>query len=115
MDAHTVAAKHFESWKSHDFSTFRSLLADDVTFVGSMGTAGNAEKCVEGIKGMSRFVTDIVIHKMWVDGPDVITWYELHTAHIEPLPTVNWNHIENGNVTRIRATFDPRLIAPLSR
>jgi len=115
MDAHTVAAKRFESWKSHDFSTFRSLLADDVTFVGSMGTAGNAEECVEGIKGMSRFVTDIVIHKMWVDGPDVITWYELHTAHIEPLPTVNWNHIENGNVTRIRATFDPRLIAPLSR
>ena len=115
MDARTVATNYFESWKAHDFSTFRSLLADDVTFVGPMGIAGNAEECVEGIKGMSRFVTDIVIEKMWVDGPDVITWYELHTANTEPLPTVNWSHIENGKVTRIRATFDPRPIAPPSR
>ncbi len=75
MDARTVATKYFESWKVHDFSTFRSLLADDVTFVGPMGTAGNAEECVEGIEGMSKFVIDIVIQKMWVDGPDVITCY----------------------------------------
>lgn len=114
-DPRTVAAKYFESWKAHDFATFRSLLADDATFAGPMGTAKNADECVEGIKGMSNMVTDIVIQKVFVDGPNVLTWYDLHTSDTEPLPTANWSHIENGKITEIRATFDPRPIAPPSR
>ncbi len=62
-DPRTVAAKYFESWKAHDFATFRSLLADDAMFTGPMGTAKNADECVEGIKGMSKMVTDIVIRR----------------------------------------------------
>jgi hypothetical protein len=27
-----------------------------------------------------------------------------------PTPAANWSHIENGKITRIRATFDPREI-----
>jgi hypothetical protein len=27
-----------------------------------------------------------------------------------PAPTANWSHIENGKITTIRATFDPREI-----
>jgi hypothetical protein len=27
-----------------------------------------------------------------------------------PTPTANWSHIENGKITTIRATFDPRQI-----
>jgi hypothetical protein len=26
------------------------------------------------------------------------------------LPTANWSHVENGKMTAIRATFDPRPI-----
>ena len=31
-----------------------------------------------------------------------------HTAGTDPLPTVNWRHVENGKITAIRVTFDPR-------
>jgi hypothetical protein len=49
-----------------------------------------------------------VVLKRWVDGPDVITWFDLHTHDAPPVPTVNWSHVEDGRITRIRVTFDPR-------
>jgi hypothetical protein len=27
---------------------------------------------------------------------------------VEPLPTANWSHVEDGKITSIHATFDPR-------
>lgn len=107
-DSATVAAKYFESGKARDFDAFRSLLADDATFDGPMGHAGNADECVEGIKGMSKMVTGIDVKKIFTNGSDVVTWFELHTEGTEPLPTANWTHVEDGKITRIQVTFDPR-------
>jgi hypothetical protein len=47
---------------------------------------------------------------VFVDGKDVVTWYDLHTQVAPPTPTANWSHIENGKITTILATFDPREI-----
>jgi hypothetical protein len=69
---------------------------------------GDAEECIAGLERMSQIVTGIVIRKTFVDGPDVLTWFDLHTATTDPLPTVNWRHVENGKITAIRVTFDPR-------
>jgi SnoaL-like domain len=107
-----VGATYFDAWKRRDFDTLRSILADDVTFDGPLGHASNADECVDGLKRMSKIVTDIMIRKTFVDGPDVITWFELHTAGTTPLPTVNWRHVENGKITSIRVTFDPRPLSP---
>ena len=42
----------------------------------------------------------------------MITWFELHTADTEPLPAVNWRHVQNGKISSIRVTFDPRPLRP---
>ena len=45
----------------------------------------------------------------WVDGPDVITWFRLKTTVADAeLPVVNWSHVEDGRITAIKVTFDPR-------
>jgi SnoaL-like domain len=103
-----VAASYFDAWKRHDFARLRTILADDVTFDGPLGHAASAEECIAGLKRMSEIVTDIVIRKTFIDGPDVLTWFDLHTATTDPLPTVNWRHVDNGKITAIRVTFDPR-------
>jgi SnoaL-like domain len=103
-----VAAVYFDAWKRGDFARLRTILADDATFDGPLGHAGNAEECIAGLRRMSQIVTDIVIRKTFVDGPDVLTWFDLHTATTDPLPAVNWRHVENGKITAIRVTFDPR-------
>jgi hypothetical protein len=77
-------------------------------FDGPLGQARNADECIAGLQRMSQIVTDIVIRKTFIDGADALTWFDLHTATTEPLPTVNWRHIENGKITWIRVTFDPR-------
>lgn len=103
-----VARTYFRAWAEQDFDLLRSILADDVTFRGPLGTAGNAEECVAGLRGMSRILSEVVIEKMFVDGPDVLTWFQLHTTVAAPAPTANWSHITDGKINAIRVTFDPR-------
>jgi limonene-1,2-epoxide hydrolase len=105
----TIARTYFDAWRSRDFDRFRTILADDVSFRGVLGSAEGADECVAGLRGMAeRIMTDIDIKVMAVDGSDVLTWFDLHTRTTDPIPTVNWSHGENGRITRIRVTFDPR-------
>jgi hypothetical protein len=46
---------------------------------------------------------------VFVDGPDVLTWFDLHIT-VAPRPTANWLPVEDGQITRIRVTFDPRAV-----
>ena len=109
-DAGRLAETYFRSWKDGDFDTLRSILADDATFRGPLGTADDADACIRGLRGMSAIVTDIVIQHMFIDGPDVLTWFDLHTSVAPPCPTANWSHVEGGRISRIRVTFDPRAL-----
>lgn len=67
---------------------------------------------MEGLEGMSQILTDIVVHKRFVDGPDVLTWFDLHTSVAGPAPVANWSHVEDGRIKTIRVTFDARPLAP---
>jgi ketosteroid isomerase-like protein len=107
-----VGAEYFDAWQAGDFDRLRAILADDATFDGPLGHAGNAEECIAGLRRMSQITTGLVIRKTFVDGPDVLTWYEMHTDRTGPLPVVNWRHVDNGKITTIRATFDPRPLSP---
>ena len=104
-----IANTYFKSWKAHDFEALRSLFAENISFVGALGIANGIDENINGIKGLTSIMTDVVIQHMWADEFDVITWYELHTTKTSnPIPIVNWMHIENNKITQIRVTFDPR-------
>lgn len=111
-DPAAVAQAYFDAWKGADWAALRSLLADDATFDGPLASLQGAEKLIEGLQGMSRITTDIVVHKRFVNGPDVLTWFDLHTSIAPPAPTANWSHVEDGKITAIRVTFDARPLAP---
>jgi ketosteroid isomerase-like protein len=104
-----AARTYFEAWKERDFDRLRSVLAPEVEFVGVLGSASGADECIAGLRGMAESImTDLTLHARVVDGQDAITWFDLHTATTPPIPTANWSHVEDGSVTRIRVTFDPR-------
>lgn len=105
-----IAAIYFEAWKAKDFDTLASILHEDATFRGPLGAADSGEECVAGLKGMSQIVTDIEIAHVFVDGPNVLTWFELHTSIASPAATANWQRIEDGKIVEIKVTFDPRAI-----
>jgi hypothetical protein len=107
-----IAATYFRAWKGQDWDTLRSILDDNVTFDGPLASLEGADACVQGLQGMSQIMTDVQIHKVFVDGPDVLTWFDLHTKVADPAPTANWSRVEGGKITRIQVTFDARPLAP---
>jgi hypothetical protein len=110
-DAAKIATTSFDAWKENDFDTMRSLVADDVTFVGPLARLRGAEDYMEGIKGLSQIKSDLVVQKAFVDGPDVLTWFDLHTTVASPVPVANWIHVEDGKITSLRVAFDARELA----
>ena len=112
-DARAIATAYLDSWKARDFATLRGLLADHVTFRGVLGATDGVKATLAGLEGMARVVADFRVRRMVAEGDghggwDVMTWYDFHTTVCDPMPTVNWSHVENGRITAIRAVFDPR-------
>ncbi len=53
-----------------------------------------------------------MIRKVFVDGQDVLTWYEMHTTVASPVAVANWLHVEEGKIKSLRVAFDARELAP---
>jgi hypothetical protein len=112
-DARKVVDTYFDAWKKDDFATMRSLLHDKVDFTGPIDRFDTADAYHQSVVGLSQMKTDIVIHKTFLDGPDVLTWYDLHTRVAEPSPVADWSHVEGGKITMVRVVFDARPFAKL--
>ena len=110
-DAAAAAATYFDAWQARDFTRLRSVLADDVDFAGPLGQVTGGDGCVRGLQAMARIMTGIDVRKVFDDGSDVLTWFELSTSVAKTVPVANWMHVENGRITRIRVAFDARGIA----
>ena len=103
-----AAEIYLESWRDKDFARFRTILADDVDFSGPLARLSGIDDVATGMEGLGQITSDVVVQRMVVDGADVITWFDLHTTVADPMPVANWTHVEDGKITRIRVTFDPR-------
>jgi ketosteroid isomerase-like protein len=107
-DGATIAATYFDAWRERDFARLRSVLADDVDFAGPLGQVKGGDDCLRGLQGLSQILTGIDIRKVFIDGPDVLTWYDMSTSGAETVAVANWMHVEDGKITRIRVAFDAR-------
>lgn len=103
-----IAETYFDAWKTNDVERVRPLLHPDVDFIGALGATQGIEDTLAGLGGMFAMTEHVEVIHRWVDGPDVLTWFELRTGNVGPLAIVNWSHVDAGRITRIRVTFDPR-------
>jgi ketosteroid isomerase-like protein len=110
MKPKEIATTYFDCWKRGDFDGLRAILADDVTFSGPMGTASGADDYATQLAGFAQRLDDITIEKMLADDHDVLTWFNLHPKGGDLVPVVNWCHVEDDRVQRVRVTFDPRTL-----
>jgi hypothetical protein len=110
-DAATVAATYFDAWRERDFGRLRSVLADDVDFDGPLASVQGGDDCLRGLQGMAEIMTGLEIRKVFRDGNDVLTWFDLSTKVADTVPVANWMQIRDGKIGRIRVIFDARGIA----
>ncbi|MFJ3171934.1 nuclear transport factor 2 family protein [Streptomyces roseus] len=106
--ARELAETYFRAWEAGDFDTMRGLLADDIDFVGALGTARGTDEALAGLKGLGKVLEKIDVKVRVAEGDEVITWFDLCTAVAPPASTANWMHVADGKIARIRVTFDPR-------
>lgn len=106
--AETVVVRYFDAWQGGDATTLRSLVTDGVTFVGPMGTVDNADDFVMSLQKLREVMTGLTVLHRFVDGDDVLTWYEMQVPEKKPMPVAHWAHFESGKVASLRVTFDPR-------
>ena len=104
-----IADRYFSAWATNDFDALYGVLAEDVTFRGPLGEADGADACVRGLRGLAEGVGVPEVRVIATDGEDAVTWFDLRTER-GPVPVANWSHVDDGRITRIRVTFDPRPI-----
>ena len=110
-DAPAAAETYFDAWQARDFTRLRSVLADDVDFAGPLARVHGGDDCLRGLQGMAKIMTGLQVRKVFHDGPDVLTWFDLATSVAGTVPVANWMHVQDGKITRIRVAFDARGIA----
>jgi ketosteroid isomerase-like protein len=110
-DARTVATACLQAWTTGDFATARSLLHDDVSFVGPLGTADGADAYIKGVQGLAKIVESARQRKVIAEGDDVCIIYDLVTTSSGAIPTAGWYHVQDGKVSAVRAFFDARPLA----
>ena len=108
MTPKETMCRYFETWNARDFDAFEAQLADEMTFAGPLGTANGPAEARRGIEGLSEHIDRAEVLAMAADGSDVLTWFELHAPGADPVPVANWACVEDGKISRVRVTFDPR-------
>jgi ketosteroid isomerase-like protein len=107
-DPKTIAATYFAAWEAADVQRLRAILAEEVSFDGPLAQVQGADAYAESIRGLFKATEKLVVHKVWVDGDDVLTWFDLHMPEAPPTPVAQWCRVRDGKVKRVQVTFDPR-------
>lgn len=104
-----IVGEYMDAWRRNDFPTMRAQVADDLDFVGPIDRFDNADAHHAAIRALSQVKDDVVVQKVWADGPDVLVWYELHTKVAPPASVAEWYTVDDvGKVSSIRVVFDAR-------
>ncbi len=97
-----------------DFAAARTLMRDDMTFVGPFDTFHTADTYLEAVKRLAAIIQRIDLQKVFVDGDDVCVLYDMVTN--TPAGTAfiaEWYQVTGGQISALHAVFDARPFAPL--
>jgi ketosteroid isomerase-like protein len=113
-DPTTIAAGYFAAWQAADVERLRAILAEDVSFHGPLAQLQGADAYADSIRGLFEATENLTVRKVWADGGDVLTWFDLQMPGAPPTPVAQWCHVQDGKVTNVQVTFDPRGILAAS-
>jgi ketosteroid isomerase-like protein len=108
-----VAESFFDAWTGKDFERARSLLHDDLSFVGPIESFSDADSYVASLRQLSGIVTGAEKQKLFVDGDDVCVIYDLKTAPVPSSRTCEWYRVRDGKIASVSVVFDARPFAPM--
>ena len=109
-----VVGRYQRAFGSGDVQTARSLLADDLHFVGPIEEFENADDYMSSVGKLAQIVTGTDVKKVFADGNDVATICDLHTN--TPAGTSNvaeWLRLRAERSWRCVSSSTPGLRRPV--
>jgi ketosteroid isomerase-like protein len=108
-----IVEQYFDAWTASDFETARSLLRDDLSFIGPIEKFDNADALIESIKMLSQVVTGAERRGVLSDGERVAVVYDLHTVPVPESRVAEWYTVRDGKIATAEAFFDARPFAAM--
>lgn len=103
-DAKDIVLSCITALNHGDFNAAKGLVAENMTFLGVLGSRNGAEAY---FRDMERMKLKYDIKKVFADNNDVCLFYDLHMSDLI-IFGCGWYHVENGKITSLRVVFDPR-------
>ena len=108
-NAGDIVDQYFTALKQKDFDTMRTLLDDEVTFVGPLGATNGAGDYIDALKRVTASMVGVERQALFADGEDVCQIYDLTlTAPAATLTVAQWLKVRDGRITAVRLYFDAR-------
>ena len=104
MTTKELAVQYFQRWTT-DCDAARPLMADDMTFEGSMSTYRGADTIIGPLKKFLSMMKSARLLKAAAEGDDAFLLYETEMP-FGTLRTAEWLHFENGKVKKATLTYD---------
>ncbi|GAB2883080.1 nuclear transport factor 2 family protein [Streptomyces mayteni] len=102
-----AADAYFDAWRTNRPEALAEVLAPDVLVNGPLGRIDGATRYRSVLARIFDLTDRLALRRRWVDGADVMTWFDLHPrGGAEPFPVASWLHVEHGRIARVDVTFD---------
>lgn len=104
MTTKTLAVTYFEAWTT-DCDAARLLMADDMTFEGSMNTYRGADAVLAPLKKFASMMKSARLLKVATEGDEAFMLYDVEMP-FGTLRTAEWVQFEKGKVKKTVLTYD---------
>jgi len=96
---------------SGDFGPARSLMADDLHFIGPIDEFHRADDYLEALQKLFSMVRGVENQATVAQDPEVVRFFVLDTP-VARAPVAEWYTVKDGKIAELRAYFDARPFAP---
>lgn len=106
-----IVERYSSALSSGDFDTARSLLADDLHFLGPIDEFHRADDYVGALRNLFSMVRGVEDQATVAQDAEVVRFYVLDTP-VARAPVAEWYTVKDGRIAELRAYFDARPFAP---
>lgn len=105
----SMASKQFvlgfiDAMNQYDYEKARKYVADDLSFIGVLGTRNGADAYFNDMQKM-KFQYKVI--KAFADGDDVCLVYDINMGS-QTIFCCGWYQLKDGKIKSFRVVFDPR-------
>jgi ketosteroid isomerase-like protein len=105
-----VVERYAAALAAGDFATARSLLADDLHFLGPIDEFSRADDYLASLRQLFGMVRGVEDQATVAQDAEVVRFYVLDTP-VARAPVAEWYTVRDGRIAELRAYFDARPFA----